>query len=468
MDRPRAVIVGVQLPDVTEEAHASSLTELARLAKTLGLEVIAEITQKRPAISKAAVVGSGKLKEIARYTGGPGAIPSPVPRRDVKSHYVHGARDDRSDDRRDEDDADQEGPHVEALPPEARATVVLVDHDISPSQARNLQRASGVEVLDRTAVILAIFGRHARTREAKLEVEIARLEYMAPRMRENAAGGDRQRGGIGGRGAGESTLEMDRRKVRDRVSELKRELADIERTARTRRARRADQSTVALVGYTNAGKSSLMRALTGSDVLVADKLFATLDTTVRVLRPETRPKILVSDTVGFIKKLPHGLVASFRATLEAAAEAHLLLHVIDASDPAHESQIEVTRALLREIGADGAPVLSLLNKIDRVDETGRKRLRADHPEGILMSAYDASDIALLRERIVGFFERDMVEGELVVPYGHQALVPEIHEACRVLNESYDEQGATIRVRADPGVIQRFRTRLGHVAVEVAE
>jgi GTPase len=457
---PRAVIVGVQLPDVSDEEHESSLTELARLAKTLGLEVIARVVQKRTAPSKAAVVGSGKLKEIARYTGGSGVIPSPVPKKDVKSHYVRG----------DEEDEDEQAstPVIETLPPEKRATVVLVDHDISPSQARNLQKAVEAEVLDRSTVILAIFRRHAKTREAKLEVEIARLQYMAPRVREHAAGGDRQRGGIGGRGAGESTLELDRRKVRDRIAELKKELGEIESTARTRRARRADQSTVALVGYTNAGKSSLMRGLTGSEVYIADKLFATLDTTVRVLRPETRPRILVSDTVGFIKKLPHGLVASFRATLEAAAEAHLLLHVIDAADPAHESQIQVTRALLGEIGAGEAPSMAVLNKIDRVGPEGRALLARAHPEAIMMSAHDPRDVAMLRERILAFFERGMVEEELLVPYSSQPLVPEIHQVCRVLEEAYDDIGAKLRVRADPRVIQRFRARLGNVAGEVSE
>jgi GTP-binding protein HflX len=454
----RAVIVGVQLPDVSDEEHESSLTELGRLAKTLGLQVIARVTQKRAALSKAAVVGSGKLVEIARYTGGSGVIPSPVPHKDVKSLYVRG-----------DDDEGEDAPaeNGEPLPPDQRAKVVLIDHDVTPSQARNLQRAVEAEVLDRTTVILAIFQRHAKTKEAKLEVEIARLQYMAPRIRENVSGGDRQRGGIGGRGAGESTLELDRRKVRDRIAELRGELERIEATARTRRRRRSDQNTVALVGYTNAGKSSLMRALTGSDVYVADKLFATLDTTVRVLRPETRPRILVSDTVGFIKKLPHGLVASFRATLEAAAEAHLLLHVVDAADPAHESQIAVTRSLLGEIGAGEAPALVILNKIDRVGEDARAILRGTHPEGILMSAYDPSDVELLRARIVAFFEREMVEGELLVPYSSQALVPEIHESCHVLQEAYDDMGAKLRVRADPRVIERFRARLS-ASTEVAE
>ena len=253
---------------------------------------------------------------------------------------------------------------------------MLVDHDLTPSQARNLERATGAEVLDRTAVILAIFQRHARSREARLQVEIARLAYLAPRLREGGAGKDRQAGGIGGKGAGESQLEIDRRKVRDRIAELRRELQAIEKDAATRRRRRATQPTVAIVGYTNAGKSSLMRALTGSDLLVADQLFATLDTTVRALQPETKPRILVSDTVGFIKKLPHDLVASFRSTLDEAREAALLLHVVDAADPAFPAQIAVTEQVLAEIDAAGAPRLLVLNKIDKLDDAQPRRVGA--------------------------------------------------------------------------------------------
>src|SRR4029077_13058454 len=201
---------------------------------------------------------------------------------------------------------------------------MIVYHDFSPSQARNLERATGAQVLDRTGVIVEIFHRHAHSREAKLQVEMARLKYIAPRRRESSAGAERQQG----YGAGESDLELDRRKIRDRLAELTEQLEDIQRDNDARRSARRGQLRVALVGYTNAGKSSLMRALTGSEALVADKLFATLDTTVRAVRPETKPRVLVSDTVGFIKKLPHDLVASFRSTLDEALEASLLAHVV--------------------------------------------------------------------------------------------------------------------------------------------
>jgi GTPase len=443
----RAVLVGVQLPGVSDEEHASSLAELGRLAKTLGLTVVARLTQKRPALAAAAVIGEGKLKELARLTGGSGVVPSGVP-----AHRVRGAEPepDAASEADDADDAEDSG---------GAAGVVLIDHDIAPSQARNLERATGAEVLDRTAVILAIFQRHARSREAVLQVEIARLAYLAPRLRESGGGRDRQAGGIGGKGAGESHLELDRRKVRDRIAELRRELAAIEKDAATRRRRRTAQPTVAIVGYTNAGKSSLMRALTGSDLLVADQLFATLDTTVRALQPETKPRVLVSDTVGFIKKLPHDLVASFRSTLEEAREAALLLHVVDAADPAFPAQIEVTATVLAEIGSGEAPRLLVLNKIDKVDDTQRAVLAQAYPEALQLSAKSATDVSDLRARIVAFFEQEMVEEDILVPYAQQRVVSEIHSNCRVLAETHDEAGTRLRVRARPEVLARLRAAL---------
>jgi len=446
-DRPRAVLLGVQLPDVGDEEFASSLAELGRLAKTLGLEVVARVVQRRRELAAAAVVGAGKLAELARWTGGSGVVPLGPPQRrraDVEAE--------------DEEPEEPSAGAAESAPP-ARATVVLIDHDVTPSQARNLERATGAEVLDRTAVILAIFQRHARSREARLQVEIARLSYLAPRLRESSGGKERQGGGIGGRGAGESQIELDRRKLRDRIAELRAELAAIERDAGTRRRRRSEHPTVALVGYTNAGKSSWMRALTGSGVRVEDKLFATLDTTVRALAPEGIPRILVSDTVGFIKKLPHDLVASFRSTLDEARGSDLLLQLADASDAAFPAQIEVTRAVLEEIGAGDAPRLLILNKVDRIDAAVRERLAAQWPEAVLVSVRDPADVDRVRERIRAHFERDMVEAELLVPYAKQRVVGEAHSACRVLAERHDAEGTHLLLRARPEVIARLRAGL---------
>jgi GTP-binding protein HflX len=333
--------------------------------------------------------------------------------------------------------------------------VVVFDCDLSPSQLRNLESATGAKVLDRTGVIIEIFSRHARTKAARLQVEIARLTYVAPRLRETGGGEDRQGGGVGGKGAGESSLELDRRKIRDRIKELKTELAAIGQEHLTRRARREQEACVALVGYTNAGKSSLMRAMTGSEVLVADKLFATLDTTVRPVHPETKPKILLSDTVGFIKKLPHDLVASFKSTLDEALNASLLLYVVDASDVSFRSQLEVTKKVLGEVGVDETPSLLILNKRDRLSPEEVEQLKAEFPEAIFLSTRDTNDLSSLRETLVQFFEKDMVEQELFVAYTVKGAVGEIRANTRVLSESYTELGVQLKVRGTQDDINRI-------------
>jgi GTP-binding protein HflX len=341
--------------------------------------------------------------------------------------------------------------------------VILIDHEISPSQAFNLEKEVGGEVMDRTTVILEIFHRHASSRFARAQVEIARLGYMGPRLREaakQAGPKDRARSGTGGRSGGESHGELDRRKLRDRIAELQAELDEMGRERRTQRARRQERqglARVALVGYTNAGKSTLMRALTGSEALVADKLFATLDTTVRALHPESIPRVLVSDTVGFIKNLPHGLVASFKSTLDEALEASLLAHVVDASDAGFERQLAVTEAVLDEIGAKDVPSLLVFNKIDRggEEEELRAALRAKYPGCIVMSAKREGDVARLREAIVAFFQRRLVEAELFLPWSAQKQRAQIFATCMVLEERAGEAGAFLRVRGEPEAVKRL-------------
>ena len=442
---PRAVLVGIQMPDVDDVAHAASLEELGRLVKTLGYEVVGAVSQKREGTGAGLLLGSGKLAELAALTGGTGVVGSMAPAPKSKARQRFEGAAEPADPAPGHDDPDG------ARKPE----FVIVDHEISPSQIRNLERATGAQVLDRTGVIVEIFHRHANTREAKLQVEMARLKYVAPRLRESSAGGGRQQGP----GAGESTLDLDRRKIRDRLSELRDQLEAVQRDSDGRRSARRDQLRVALVGYTNAGKSSLMRALTGSQVLVEDKLFATLDTTVRALQPDTRPRILVSDTVGFIKQLPHDLVASFRSTLAEALEASLLLFVVDGSDPTYEAQLEVSRSVLREIGADAVPSRLVINKLDRVDEAGRAALREKHPDAILLSAHVPADVSALRDTVIAFFEAAMVEDALTVPYSKQGLIGEVYESARVLSEDYDETGRVLKVRGLPGAITRLQRRL---------
>ena len=426
----RAIVAAVQLPDVTDLEFNASLDELKELAKTLGYAVIRTFVQKRTGFDMRAYLGTGKRQEIRDFV-----------------------------------DNQSAAEEIEAL---------LVDHEISPSQARNLELEVGCEVMDRTMVILEIFHRNARSRAARAQVEIARLGYMAPRLREAAklAGPQgRQRSGEGGRGAGESQTELDRRKIRDRIAELQLEIVAMDAERKTQRARRQERkglAAVALVGYTNAGKSTLMRALTGSEVLVANKLFATLDTTVRALYPESVPRVLVSDTVGFIKNLPHGLVASFKSTLDEALDASLLLHVIDASDPGFVRQLEVTDEVLEEIGANVVPRIRVFNKIDHVGDAAAQAgheaaLRVKYPDCVVMSARRPDDVAKLHQKIVEFFQQDLVETEIFLPWTAQQLRGEIYANCQVLEERSDDDGAFFRVRSEPDVVKSIREQCGQAA-----
>lgn len=432
---PRALIVAVQLDGVSDTEFNSSLVELAELAKTLGLEVVGQFTQKRASFDSAAYIGVGKRDEIRQFIEAQQEVADSVSPADP-----HAAND--------------------------AVEFILVDHEISPSQALNLENEVGCEVMDRTVVILEIFHRNASSHAARIQVEIARLTYMAPRLREAAkreGPSGRQRSGTGGRGSGQSRSEMDSRKVRDRIAELQKEIDAMEAGRETQRAQRQGQTAlaqVALVGYTNAGKSTLMRALTGKDVLVANKLFATLDTKVRTLHPETVPKVLVSDTVGFIKNLPHGLVASFKSTLDEALNASLLLHVIDAGDPGFEAQLEVTDKVLAEIGADTVPRIRVFNKIDYLTDTAAQaertaELHTHYPGCIVLSAQREDDIKNLHQTIVNFFQKDLIESEIFLPWSAQELRGEIFASCDVLEERADAAGAFFRLRATPDMVAKL-------------
>ena len=454
-ERPKAILVAVHFPRVDDLEFQSSLEELGRLVTTLGFQVVARVTQPRSHLEAAAVIGEGKLQELAELTGGTGHLGTTAPQRKDKARLRRQEEAAEGDDDDDDDNDGDSGEAYEGDDTPRKVALVAVDHDLSPSQARNLERATGVQVLDRTGVIIEIFHRHAKSREARLQVEIARLTYTAPRLRESPGGKERQRG----RGAGEAALELDRRKVRDRIAELREELAAVQRDQDVRRAHRRQSRRIALVGYTNAGKSSLMRALTASDVYVEDKLFATLDTTVRALQPEAKPRILVSDTVGFIKKLPHDLVASFKSTLDEALEASHLLHVVDAADPSWEAQLEVTRDVLAEIGAAEVPSTLVMNKVDLLEPAALERLRVRLPDAWFVSARDPADVALVRERIIAIFEAGYEEIELTIPYDRQGILSEMHDAGRVLEEKWEEPGVIVRWRADSESIGRIKSRL---------
>ncbi|GDX61483.1 GTPase HflX [Nitrosomonadaceae bacterium] len=434
-----AVVASVQLPGASDKEFEASLSELSELAKTLGYQIIRTFTQKRSSFDTKAYLGAGKRREISNFINN---------------------ESDKSE--------------VTAINPNnPEIDVVLIDHEISPSQARNLENEIGCGVMDRTMIILEIFHRNAKSRAARAQVEIARLGYMAPRLREAAklAGPQgRQRSGVGGRGGGESYTELDRRKIRDRIAELQQEIVIMDAERKTQRARRQGGQglfCVALVGYTNAGKSTLMRALTGSDALVANKLFATLDTTVRALYPESMPRVLVSDTVGFIKNLPHGLVVSFKSTLDEVLDASLLLHIIDAGDPEFERQLAVTDDVLKEIGANAVPCIRIFNKIDQVgNETMQadreKFLREKYSDCIVMSAYRPNETIKLHQTIIAFFQKNLLEVELFLPWSAQQLRGKIYANCQVIKEYSNNEGAFFLVRGEFSTVNKLREQFSQI------
>lgn len=348
--REKAALVGVVVGSCDPFLTEDSLDELALLADTAGAKVVERFVQSRPRLDSSTFIGRGKVKEIAAKNG--------------------------------------------------RFDLVIFDDDLSPAQAAELEREIGKRVIDRSGLILDIFARRARTREARTQVEVAQLQYLLPRLTGQWHHLERQAGGIGLRGPGETQLETDRRIVRKRISRLHNELEKIEKQRQTQRKRRQNLFKVAIVGYTNAGKSTLLNALTESSVFVEDRLFATLDATVRTLKGPDSDRILLIDTVGFIRKLPHHLVASFRSTLEETILADLLLHVVDLSHPHYSDQIQQVKMTLDEMGLKDRPQWIIFNKIDQVQHSAEVgRVKSDYPEGMLISALKGIQIEELLKRL---------------------------------------------------------------------
>ena len=456
------VLAAVQLPGTSDHEQQASLDELERLCTTLGFKTVARVSQKRTRAVTGTILGEGKLKELASWTGGSGEVHR-FRRPGSKALDVGDDGDEMGADLEEalqaEPSDEPSGSTDAPQSPRELATLVVMDLELTPTQLKNLEDATGVDVWDRTSLILEIFSRHAKSREARLQVELARLAYLGPRLRLAKLGGDRQGGGIGAKGTGETAHELDRRRIRDRMAELRDQLEVIQTEQSTRRSQRQEAPLVALVGYTNAGKSSLMRALTGSQVLVENKLFATLDTTVRAMHPETVPRILVSDTVGFIKKLPHDLVASFRSTLDEALNARLLLFTVDASDANFRSQLAVTRQVLGEIGADERESLLVLNKSDLLNDALRRELLAEFPGAVLISTKNPNDVQQLRDWIIGFFERGMREQRYEIPYQKGRILGMLRERARVMSEEHVETGTLVTIRAQEDTHSWLRKQL---------
>jgi GTP-binding protein HflX len=403
----KAVLVAVSMGGIAETE--ASIEELALLADTAGAEPVATIIQYRPRFDPATLAGRGKIAEIRAEVAASGA------------------------------------------------SLVIFDNQLSPAQERNLTEALSARVLDRTALILDIFAQHAVTREGRIQVELAQQRYRLPRLRGRGVELSRLGGGIGTRGPGETVLEVDQRRIRQRISMLRRDLEDMARTRRVKRARRGRREipVVALVGYTNAGKSALLNALTGSDALVEDRLFATLDPTTRRLALPQGGALLLSDTVGFVRSLPHQLVEAFKSTLEEAAEADLLLHVVDVAAPDPEGRVAVVRQVLSEIGAAGVPELMVGNKADIASQAASIRFRALHPESELVSALTGEGLASLVDRLLAETLRSVVEVEITVPFTEGGLVGELHEMAEVLAEEFIGQGTRLRVRVPVSEMHRI-------------
>jgi GTPase len=407
----RVVLIGVWAQGSLASAE-NSLRELSRLAETAGSEVLDGLIQRRSRVDAATYVGSGKARELAEVVVSVGA------------------------------------------------DTVICDGELTPSQLRRLESIVQVKVIDRTALILDIFAQHARSREGKAQVELAQLQYMLPRLRgwgeslsRQAGGRVAGGGGIGTRGPGETKLETDRRRLRARIARLQRDIAEMSTGRKVQRGRRnrREVPSVVIAGYTNAGKSSLLNALTGAGVLVEDALFATLDPAVRRAETPSGRVFTLTDTVGFVRHLPHQLVEAFRSTLEETAEADLVVHVVDGSDPEPEAQIAAVRGVLAEIGAGQVPELIVVNKIDAADPVVLQALSAREPGSLSISAKTGAGLAALRDAIEAALPKLDTHVRLVVPYRRGDLVARAHADGEVLHTEHVADGTLLEARVPPGL-----------------
>ncbi len=413
----RAIIVGMEYgggASIIGWSAEDSLEELKQLADTAGAEVVARFLQKRPKPDPAFFIGRGKVQELALY---------------VQQENVD---------------------------------LCIFDDELSPAQQRNIEQAMGVRVLDRTALILDIFAQRAHTNEGKLQVELAQLQYTLPRIMGKGLSLSRLGGGIGTRGPGETKLEVDRRRIRDRIAYIKGCISKVKNVRTLQRSGRAKASvpTVSLVGYTNAGKSTLLNTLTNSDIYAQDQLFATLDPTTRQLELPNKQQAILTDTVGFIQRLPHQLVAAFQSTLEEVVEADVLLHVIDVSHELYKEQANAVYHVLEELGAKDKTIITVYNKIDKLPEGSALAERlAKEENSICISAKARLNLDGLLALIAENLKLKSVEESFLVPYSDSAAVSRLHEAGTVLEQEYLAEGTLLKVRMEAEQVQEFEKYL---------
>ena len=409
--RERTLLVGVIHRTNTEEIIEEHLEELTLLADTAGAHVVGSIAQKIQKINPVYYIGKGKAEQV-----------------------VHQAK-------------------------ELDIDLIIFDDELSPTQTKNYQKICGeIKVLDRSALILDIFKKHALTKESKTQVELAHLQYLLPRLTRLWTHLERQMGGIGARaGAGETQIEVDRRLIRTRISKLKKDLVKIDKEREVQRKRRQSVFKVALVGYTNAGKSTLLKALSGADVYIKDQLFATLDTTIRSVDIDSSHSFLLSDTIGFIRKLPHHLVASFHSTLNETTEADLLAIVLDASSPSVLEHYRVIRNVLIEIKADKIPYLIVLNKLDRLErDTQLEYLKNKLSDGLFISAQSCLGLDAFLHKIKMEMEECYSTAEFFVPYEQGKNISSVQEGVEVIRKTYNEKGMVFKIRGDRTRIEKLQ------------
>ncbi len=416
--KERAMLVAINPREASRDLTEEHLSELEELANTAGADTVFKIVQSKNRFDPAYYIGKGKAEELAQL---------------VEFNDID---------------------------------IVIFDDDLTPVQVRNLEKLFNKKILDRSGLILDIFALRAKTKEAKTQVELAQLEYMLPRLTRAWTHLSKQYGGIGTKGPGETQIETDRRLIRNRISHLKDKLKKIESQRATQSSGRKNYVRISLAGYTNAGKSTLFNLLTSADVFAEDKLFATLDSTTRAMELNSKQKVLISDTVGFIRKLPPHLIASFKSTLNEVRDADIILHIIDMSHPYYEDQLKVVDETLKEFGSATKIDIKVFNKVDAIEDKSKiAYIRNRYPDGVIISASKGINISKLKTKLVNVIEKSYVEEEVNLPIEENKLIANIHSIAEVLSKKYDDRSVAIKYRTSRENSEKIRKMMNKEKVQ---